>query len=90
MRTTVTLDKDVERLVRQAMHRSRQGFKTTLNAALRAGLGAKTAGAKRAPFIIKARPMGLRAGLDPAGLNKLADELEVDAFLARARDPEVR
>ena len=90
MRTTVTLDKDVERLVCQAMRRSRRSFKATLNAALRAGLGGKTAGAKRAPFIIKARPMGLRAGLDPAGLNKLADELEVDAFLAQTRDPHMR
>ena len=90
MRTTVTLDKDVERLVRQAMHRSRRSFKATINAALRAGLGGKTARGKRAPFIIKARPMGLRAGLDPASLNKLADEFEVDACLAQARDPQGR
>jgi hypothetical protein len=72
------------------MHRSRHSFKQTLNAALRAGLGGKTAGTKRAPFIIKARPMGLRPGLDPAGLNKLADELEVDAFRAPARDRDVK
>jgi len=39
MRTTVTLDEDVERLLREAMHRSRRGFKETLNLAIRAGLG---------------------------------------------------
>ena len=90
MRTTVTLDEDVERLLRQAMQRSRSGFKETLNTAIRTGLGRKTAGTKRAPFIIKARPMGLRPGFDPAGLNKLADELEVDALLAKTRNPKRR
>ena len=74
VRTTVTLDEDVGRLLREAMHRSRTGFKETLNAAIRAGLGRKAPGTKRRPFVIQARPMGLRPGFDPAGLNKLADE----------------
>jgi hypothetical protein len=29
--------------------------------------------------------MGLREGIDPAALNKLADELEVDAFTGTTR-----
>ena len=90
MRTTVTLDKDVERLLREAMHRSRSGFKETLNAALRTGLTRKSAGTKRPPFVIQARPMGLRPELDPASLNKLADELEVEAFLAKTPRPKAR
>jgi hypothetical protein len=85
MRTTVTLDKDVERMLREAMHRSRSGFKQTLNAAIRAGLGQQTARPAGRPFVLKARPLGLRAGLDPAGFNKLADELEVDALLEKGR-----
>ena len=36
--------------------------------------------ASRAPFIVNAKPLGLRSGLDPADLNKLADDLEVDAL----------
>jgi hypothetical protein len=84
MRTTVTLDRDVERMLREAMHRSRGGFKQTLNAAIRAGLGQKATRARR-PFVLRARPLGLRAGLDPAGFNKLADDLEVDAFLEKSR-----
>ena len=83
MRTTVTLEKDVERMLRDAMHRSRRSFKQTLNAALRAGLGGKPAQSKRSAFVVRARSLGLRAGLDPAGFNKLADGLEVDAFLAK-------
>jgi hypothetical protein len=83
MRTTVTLDKDVERLVRDAMHRLRRSFKETLNAALRTGLAARPARIKGPRFVVKARPMGLRTGIDPASLNKLADALEVDAFLEK-------
>lgn len=81
----MTLDKDVERMLREAMHRSRQSFKGTLNAAVRAGLAEKAVRVRGARFVIKARPMGLRAGIDPAGFNKLADALEVDAFLARSK-----
>ena len=81
MRTTVTLEEDVERMLRDAMHRTRKSFKQTLNGALRTGLSGKTVEAKARRFDVQARPMGLRAGVDPAGLNKLADDLEVDAFL---------
>lgn len=90
MRTTVTLDKDVERLLREAMHRSRSSFKETINAAIRTGLSRKSAGTTPPPFVVQARPMGLRPGLDPASLNKLADELEVEAFLAKTPNPKVR
>jgi hypothetical protein len=83
MRTTVTLDRDVERMVRDAMHRSRRSFKETMNAALRTGLAKPIRGRGRR-FVIKARPMGLRAGIDPGSLNKVADALEVDAFLEKA------
>jgi hypothetical protein len=77
----VTLEKDVERILREAMHRTRKSFKQTLNAAVRAGLGGKSVTAGATQFIVKARPLGLRSGIDPAGFNKLADDLEVDAFL---------
>lgn len=87
MRTTVTLDKDVERMLRDTMHRTRASFKDTLNQAVRAGLTGRrqpTGKRKRKPFVLAARPMGLREGIDPAALNKLADELEVDAVREQA------
>jgi hypothetical protein len=87
MRTTVTLDKDVERMLREAMHRSRRSFKETLNAAIRNGLGERILKTKRAPFVIKAKPMGLREGIDPASLNKLADDLETDSIVKNRRRP---
>jgi len=85
MRTTVTLDADVERLLHEEMHRSRRTFKQTLNAALRSGLAGNAVAPKATKFVVKARALGLRAGIDPAGFNKLADELEVDAFLEKTR-----
>jgi hypothetical protein len=83
MRTTVTLDKDAEQLLRTAMRNRRKSFKETLNDAIRSGLGAKPPAKNRPRFIIKARPMGLRPGIDPTGLNKLADDLEVEGILAK-------
>jgi len=83
MRTTVTLDPDVERLVKEAMHRSRRSFKETVNRALRAALGREPAPSERPAFVLRARPLGLRAGIDPTSFNKLADELEADAIRER-------
>jgi hypothetical protein len=84
MRTTVTLDEDVERLLRETMHRSRQSFKQTLNAAVRHGLNPKPASAKTRRFVVKARALGNRAGVDPTGYNKMADELEAADYLERS------
>lgn len=83
MRTTVTLDKDVERMLRDAMRRERRSFKQALNAAVRASLSKRPGRGKGARFVIRARPMRLRAGIDPAGFNKLADALEIDAFMEK-------
>jgi hypothetical protein len=83
MRTTVTLEEDVERMLLDEMHRSRRSFKETLNAAVRSGLSGKAAPAKGKKFIVKARPMKLHAGLDPAGFNMLADDLDVDSFVGK-------
>jgi phosphatidylethanolamine-binding protein (PEBP) family uncharacterized protein len=81
MRTTVTLDPDVQQLLQDAMQRSRQSFKETLNQAIRRGLAGMVPPVDQEPFRVEARPLGLRAGIDPARLNQLNDELEVDAFL---------
>jgi hypothetical protein len=91
MRTTVTLDPDVERLLKMAMQGEGQGLKAALNSALRRGLAHQTPAVAGKPFVVEAKPMGLRAGLDPARLHDLADEMELEAFatttrrLARAR-----
>ncbi|RXK55701.1 antitoxin [Oleiharenicola lentus] len=85
MRTTLTIDPDVARLLQQAMHGEKRGLKETLNAALRRGLAHHAATAPVKPFVVEAKRMGLRAGLDPARLHDLADEMELEAFAATTR-----
>lgn len=85
MRTTVTLDPDVEQLLRHAMHGSQQNFKEALNDGLRRGLAHLAPATAAAPFVVKARPMGLRAGVDPSRLHDLADDLEAEAFAVTTR-----
>ena len=85
VRTTVTLDRDVERMLRESMHKSRSSFKKALNAAVRAGLARRPLGSKAVSFALRARPMGLRPGIDPASLNKLADDLEVESWLSKPK-----
>lgn len=70
-------------MLREAMRRERRSFKQTLNAAVRAGLSRRPERNEGTRFVVKARPMRLRAGIDPAGFNKLADALETDALLEK-------
>ncbi|QDP97328.1 antitoxin [Microlunatus elymi] len=81
MRTTVTLDPRSERLIRRAMERGGQSFKTVLNEAIQRGL---EAGETEEPFTVQPRPMGLRTGIDPGRLNSLADKLETEAFVEQS------
>jgi hypothetical protein len=85
MRTTVTLDRDVERALRETAVRTHTPFKKVLNDLLRVGLEQTQVNVRSEPFILKARPMSLRAGNDPAGFNRLADDLEAEAFLESTR-----
>lgn len=85
MRTTVTLDRDLERILRETALRTHRPFKKVLNEVLRSALEGKAGTENGEPFVVKARPMGLRAGLDPAGFNRLADDLEAEAFLETTR-----
>jgi hypothetical protein len=84
MRTTVTLDRDLERMLRETAVRTRRPFKKVLNDTLRSALEGQ-AKMEAEPFVVNARPMCLRSGLDPAGFNRLADNLEAEAFLETTR-----
>lgn len=79
MRTTVTLDPDVEQAVRDRMRRQKVGFKQALNDAIRAGL------APAEPDVVPTRPMRLgEPRVDLAhGLRVVAD-LEDDELIRKA------
>lgn len=81
MRTTVTLDADVQRLLKDAEHRTGRPFKQVLNDAVRAGLGRSAAHAPafRQPVF----SLG-RAKVELTKATALAGELEDREALARA------
>jgi hypothetical protein len=81
MRTTVTLDPDVEALLKNAMREQDASFKQVLNDAVRLGLRRRGSDT-RAPFEQMTFDMG---GLLVAttSLNALADELEDGELVAK-------
>ena len=86
MRTTLTLDDDLARKLRDRAHREGRSFKRVTNEVIRAGLQAAERGAgEGGQLLIQARALGFRPGVDPARLNQLVDELPVDEFEAQAQ-----
>jgi hypothetical protein len=84
MRTTLTLDPDVVRLLKEEEHRQGRSFKEIVNDAIRRGLAPR--GRQPAPraFRVKPHSTTLRPGIDPLGFNRLADELEEEAVMEKA------
>jgi hypothetical protein len=82
MRTTVTLDPDVARLLEEAQHRSKRPFKQVLNDAVRAGL--KRPAARVPPFKQRVFSLG-RPKVDLTKAGALAAELEDQDLIAKAR-----
>ena len=85
MRTTLTLDPDVAKLLEDAVHRTRRPLKFVVNDALRRGLGSFPRAAARRRLRVESHRSALRPGFDLAGFNKLVDELDDQAILAKAR-----
>ena len=76
-RTTLTLDDDVaDRLAREA-RRTGKPYRAVVNEAIRRGLEAQDGGPVARPtFLVKARPMGLRPGIDLSDIEGLLDALD--------------
>lgn len=79
MRTTLTLDDDVAALLRQRAAVLGVSFKEMVNQALRAGLSREMA--PRDVPVPRTIPhsFGFRPGIDLDKLNRLADEMEIEA-----------
>jgi hypothetical protein len=90
VRTTLTLDPDVARMIEDEVHRQRKPFKQVVNDALRRGLapGGRPAPIRR--YRVRPHTAQLLPGLDRGKLNALADELEDRALLARRRQRPAR
>jgi len=82
VRTTLTLDPDVDRLLADEVHRTRRPFKQVVNDAIRRGLAPRLAD-QEGPYRAKVHSAKLRPGVDPTSLNRLADELEEETVLQK-------
>jgi hypothetical protein len=85
VRTTLTLDPDVERLLADASHRERRSFKEVVNDAIRNGLSPGRGPKPSRPKLPPAHATTLMPGIELSRLNALADELDTDAFIAKQR-----
>lgn len=79
MRTTLTLDADVARLLEEEAHRQRKTFKQVVNEAIRRGLAPSPNARAAARFRVRPHKTTLRPGIDAGSLNRLVDELEDEA-----------
>src|SRR6202035_1786984 len=64
VRTTLTIDEDVAKLLDQEVRRSGDSFKGTVNRLLRLGLTTSAKPETEKPFIVKPFPLGIGAMLD--------------------------
>jgi hypothetical protein len=81
VRTTLTLDGDVAQLLREEAHRCRKPFKQVVNEAIRRGLLPQRRRSEIPPYRVVPHEAHLQPGLERSALNRLADELEDEAFL---------
>ncbi|MGH9498500.1 MAG: hypothetical protein ACRD3L_05110 [Terriglobales bacterium] len=75
MRTTLTLDEDVARLLSRESRRAGTSFKETVNHFLRLGL-TMTRQNKRKAFVVAPRRLGLPAGMTYDNVEQLIESLE--------------
>jgi hypothetical protein len=84
MRTTLTLDDDLAKQLRERSRRSGETFKEVVNDTLRRGL---RSGEKPSPplprFVVQAKARGFCPGVDILHLNRFFGELETEEFIRK-------
>jgi hypothetical protein len=85
MRTTLTLDPDVVKLIEEEVHRRRKPYKQVVNDAIRRGLSPRPGRRPAKRYRVVPHEAHLLAGLDRVGFNRLADELEDVAVVGTKR-----
>jgi hypothetical protein len=82
VRTTVTLDPDVEAKLKARMRERGVSFKAALNDAVRAGLDVSVPASR--PFKVKTAPLGVRINIVKA--NQIAGEMEDEEILRKMEE----
>ena len=83
MRTTLTIDDQIAKRLKEAAHRSGRSFKEVVNETLREGLRSHPSTPRARPYRLEPASLGsVRAGYDLDQALQLADHLE-DAEVVR-------
>jgi hypothetical protein len=72
----LTVDDDVALKLRAEVRRSGQSLKYVVNHFLRLGLSARQRPCAATPFVVKARPLGLRPGLNYDNIGEMLEQVE--------------
>lgn len=83
MRTTLTIEPDVEQKLKRQIAKTGLSLKETVNNALRTGLTQTPRKARVPRFRVKPHASGFFPGIDRDRMNQLADQLEAEAVLAK-------
>ncbi|HEX5070774.1 MAG TPA: hypothetical protein VFV78_11225 [Vicinamibacterales bacterium] len=84
MRTTLTLEPAVASRLRSEARRSGKAFKVIVNEALKRGLGMRQQAPPPVRFSVTPRAFGFKSGIDRDRLNQIVDEIDSEAFAAKA------
>ena len=83
VRTTLTIDPDVEQLLQREMRRTSKSMKTLVSDASRVGLGTRGKPPRAPLFKVEPHAFGFKPGIDTDRLNQLVDEMEADELARR-------
>ncbi len=84
MRTTLTLEDDLARKLKELARSTDRRFKEVVNDAIRKGLSlGEEPPTEQERFVVSAKGRGFRAGVDPTKLNQLYDDLEMEKIRGR-------
>lgn len=79
MRTTLTLDEDLGRRLKELARESGRSFREVVNEVVRRGLSTgERPPDETEPFRVVPRACGFKPGVDPLKLNQLYDDLEIE------------
>ena len=79
MRTTLTLEDDLSRGLKERARSSGKTFKEVVNETIRRGLSIGEGPTEDdEPFRVQASACGFRSGVDPLKLNQFYDEMELE------------
>jgi hypothetical protein len=76
VRTTITLDEDVEHKIKERMRETGWTFKQTVNEMIRHGWFAREKAKSMPPFKVQAYPLEEREGISYDNIEELLDQLD--------------